>query len=328
MKKKKEMSVDTLKNTQKKGLVLNGGGVLGVAHVGALKRLNELGKFEYEYYAGSSVGAIIATGMALDASYEFIERLVARVDFNVLLDDTPYDANVLDILRLLRKYGWYKGEALKELYRSFIHDLTGNGDITMLEAFNLTGKFLLLTAFRTNDSTTVEITKDTYPHVPVKDALYWSSSYPFLFATEPVRAVDIKHYTSVDPGCDVVFIDGGTLNNYPFDLLAQYTPIETILGLHLSNDKEELLYNNSQRCAVTKLPPPPTNILAHTLVCAEAIRMQAMSSHVSAPIWANTISINVGSLSSTDFNITQETKSRLFQIGYDSVLGPKAPKLF
>ena len=141
------MSIDILKNTRK-GLVLNGGGVLGVAHVGALKRLNELGKFEYEYYAGSSVGAIIATGMALDASYEFIERLVARVDFNVLLDDTPYDANVLDILRLLRKYGWYKGEALKELYRSFIHDLTGNGDITMLEAYNLTGKFLLLTAFK------------------------------------------------------------------------------------------------------------------------------------------------------------------------------------
>jgi len=314
-----------MKMGEKKGIVFNGGGVLGVAHVGALKRLYELGKFEYEFYAGSSVGAIIATGMALDASYEFIERLVARVDFKVLLDDTPYDANVLDILRLLRKYGWYKGEAIKELYKSFIHDLTGNGDITMLQAYESTGKFLLLTTFRTNDSTTVEITKDTYPHAPVYEALYWSSAYPFLFATEPVRAADIKKYTGVDPHNDVVFIDGGTLNNYPFDLLAKHTPVNTIIGLHLSNDQEELLYNNTQRCKKEALPPPPTNILAHALICAEAIRLQAMSSHVNAEIWSNTISINVGSLSSTDFNISQETKQSLFQIGYNSVIGPKGP---
>lgn len=303
-----------------RGLVLSGGGVLGVAHVGALKELNDLNNFIFDYYAGSSIGAVIATGLSMDASYEFIERLVKNLDFKNFMDDTKYDANIFDFVRLIRKLGWYKGYNIEEFYKGFIRDLCGNAEITLLEAYNQFNKFLLITTFRTNDGVTVELTKDYYPNLPIYKALMYTTAYPGFFATEVVTREDILQYSGgqYDPGCGVIFSDGGVLNNYPVNLLAKYTPLDTIIGLYLCNDTK-LINDGCNLNATVSLPPPPNSVISFAISILNAISLQSNSIHIKSDVWLQTIAIDVGDINSLNFNITQDQKNKLFLSGQTAV---------
>lgn len=298
-----------------RGLVLNGGGVLGIAHVGALQKLKENDLFEYEYYAGASIGSLIAAALSMDASYEYIEQLVFNLDFSRFMDDTPYDLSVIDTTRLIWRYGWYKGEALEKFYMDVIGTLSGDPNITMQEAYNKFGKHLIMTAYRTNDSSTVEINAETFPNLPVYKALKWSSCYPFFFATETVSSDDIAKYTGHSgPGVDTIFADGGILNNYPIKLLAKYIPLESIIGLHLTSS------NEVTRPLGAPLPPPPKNIVEYALGMASATRNQAMTVHISKEAWSRTIPILTGNYSSMDLHLTKLQKKELFMIGAQAVV--------
>ncbi len=70
------------------GLVLSGGGARGVAHIGALKALEQL-HVPIDYIAGTSMGAVVgglyASGMSPDA----MEHWFAEADWRYLLSDTP-----------------------------------------------------------------------------------------------------------------------------------------------------------------------------------------------------------------------------------------------
>ena len=62
---------------KKIGLVLSGGGVRGVAHIGALKALHEMGirpSLVSGTSAGSIVGAMYAAGHPLDAILDFFKN--------------------------------------------------------------------------------------------------------------------------------------------------------------------------------------------------------------------------------------------------------------
>ena len=62
-------------STQEFGLVLSGGGALGLAHIGAIKALEEYG-IEPRYVAGSSMGAIIGVMYAAGYSADEIMAIV------------------------------------------------------------------------------------------------------------------------------------------------------------------------------------------------------------------------------------------------------------
>jgi NTE family protein len=71
------------------GIVLAGGGARGFAHIGVLKALNEAG-VPFDHLGGTSMGAIIAAGMAAEWSIEELSERVraAFVDSNPLSDYT------------------------------------------------------------------------------------------------------------------------------------------------------------------------------------------------------------------------------------------------
>ena len=72
----------------KLGLVLGGGGARGMAHVGVLKRLEEL-RIPVDYITGTSMGGIIAGLYASGMSANEIEKVVIENDWNaVFLDKT------------------------------------------------------------------------------------------------------------------------------------------------------------------------------------------------------------------------------------------------
>lgn len=91
------------------GVVLNGGGARGLAHIGALKALDEL-SIPIDFIAGSSMGAIIAAGYASMSVSELI-RFAEEYSLNFKKDWT------LPIMALL------KGKYNTDFYQHFLSDM-------------------------------------------------------------------------------------------------------------------------------------------------------------------------------------------------------------
>ncbi|WP_311195829.1 patatin-like phospholipase family protein [Antarcticibacterium sp. 1MA-6-2] len=73
----------------KVGLVLSGGGAKGLAHIGALKVIEEAG-IKIDYIGGSSMGAIVGALYASGYTAAQLDSLFHEINFNILLqDDIP-----------------------------------------------------------------------------------------------------------------------------------------------------------------------------------------------------------------------------------------------
>ncbi|MEY4878609.1 MAG: family protein RssA [Pseudomonadota bacterium] len=114
-------------------VVLAGGGARGFAHIGVLKALQESG-VPFDYVAGTSMGGIVAAGLALEWSIEEITERVrdAFVDNNPLSDFTlPLIAlfRGARVSALLRKhFGDVRIEDLPKPYFCVSADLTSGRD--------------------------------------------------------------------------------------------------------------------------------------------------------------------------------------------------------
>ena len=71
------------------GLVLSGGGAKGMAHIGALKVIEESG-VRLDYIGGTSMGAIVGALYASGYSARELDSLFTQTDFtNLIQDDLP-----------------------------------------------------------------------------------------------------------------------------------------------------------------------------------------------------------------------------------------------
>jgi NTE family protein len=79
------------------GLVLSGGGARGYAHIGALRALREHG-IPLDFLGGTSMGAVIAAGVALGWNGEELESRVR----NAFVDTSPLNDFALPMLALMK----------------------------------------------------------------------------------------------------------------------------------------------------------------------------------------------------------------------------------
>ena len=87
-------------------MVLEGGGVKGVAYAGAFAALSDAGAVDdIEHVAGTSAGALMALAFSLGYSADEIQQIVLQLDFKKFRDGTLLGNSV----RLVRDYGLYKG---------------------------------------------------------------------------------------------------------------------------------------------------------------------------------------------------------------------------
>ena len=70
--------------------VFEGGGVRGIAHVGAICALAEKG-YEWERVAGTSAGAIIAALVAAGYSCSELKTIITDIDYNKFTKKTFID---------------------------------------------------------------------------------------------------------------------------------------------------------------------------------------------------------------------------------------------
>ena len=79
-------ATETAEHRKKVGLVLSGGGAKGIAHIGALKIIEETG-IPIDYVVGTSMGSIIGGLYSIGYSPEQMDSMVRKQDWQFLLSD-------------------------------------------------------------------------------------------------------------------------------------------------------------------------------------------------------------------------------------------------
>jgi NTE family protein len=276
--------------------VFSGGGLKGFALVGAYEVLEKKG-YQFKRVAGTSAGAILASFIAAGYTAKEMERLFDDLDLNSLLDSrlTMLPFPLLKWLHIYWRLGLYQG---KELEKWFLEKLADKGVYSFsdlpegslkLVASDLTnGRMIVLP----DDLERYGIAKETFP---VARAVRMSCGIPFFF--EPVRL-------KIGSG-DTIVVDGGVLSNFPMwifdnDVGKRDRPV---IGLKLSRRKEE--FEGRQ--------------INNAINLFEALFSTMKNAHdekyISRKHEKNIVFIPVDNYSATQFDLDEESKRNLMDIG-------------
>ena len=237
-----------------KYLVLKGGGIRGIAFVGALKVLEEKRVTQsIEKVAGTSAGAI--TGVLLATGYNAAQMLEILSELNIRQFNDGEMFFIGGQKRLRKNYGWYKGKKLENWIGRQIAARTGNENTTFMQLHQLAlsdrnYKDIYITATNLTQQKTEIFSWKTHPDMPLKIAVRASASIPLYFGAV---FMDSSGNIAAHPeeGNDYnVYADGGLAANYPItifnsindDELGKINP--ATLGLSLERP-EQIAYSKN-----------------------------------------------------------------------------------
>lgn len=279
-----------------KNLVFEGGGVKGIAFVGALQQLYKHNLLtNIVNVAGTSAGSGVATLFACGYNTDELKNIVWKCNFNTFKDDSF--GIFRDLWRLYYSYGFHDGKELKIFHEKLIYDKLGIPNITFEQFYQLTQKDLTITGTCLTDSNIHYFNKDNTPNMIVSDAIQISMSIPYYF--KPIV------YNNK------IFVDGGLLNNFPVDYYdledIDRNPIinEETLGLQLESLKEFDHMPNK----ISSFADFSTTTLNVVLNEISELRLGTKCDK------RKLIKINTGTVSATDFNLGEEQKQFLYNAG-------------
>ncbi len=281
-----------------KNLVFEGGGIRGVAYLGALHELSIAGILDgIESFAGTSAGSIAAAILACGGSIEFMEQFFGQTNFADLLDCSSWKLrNLYDIVST---WGLCSGDIITEKISAILKTLLGNPDITFQQAHNITGKELIITGVCLSTRNVKYFSRRNYPDMQIALAIRISCSIPIVF--KPVE-FDGR-----------LWVDGGCLDNYPMRAYHvihgdSITIPEETLGLTLKSDID-----------INKQWPPIESIASFASSLIATIRDSPQKIHIDSADKMRTITIPTGGISSTHFGLTEGEKQSLISSGRESV---------
>ncbi len=209
----------------KVGLVLSGGGAKGLAHIGALKVIEESG-IKVDYIGGTSMGAIVGALYASGYSAHELDSIFKKTDFTDLIQDnvprgakTFYEKEDSERYALSLPFTNFKvsfPQAIsggQNIYNMLVQLLFHVKDIQDFRKLPI--PFLCIA---TNVETGEEILLDK-GYLP--EAIVASGTFPSLF--EP---------SEIDGD---ILIDGGVVNNYPIDQV-RAMGADIIIGVDVQHD--------------------------------------------------------------------------------------------
>ena len=226
------ISLEAQNKDLKIGLVFSGGGAKCMAQIGALKVIEEAG-IEIDYVGGTSMGAIIGAMYSLGYSAAEIEQYLGSVNWDALLNNT--------IPR--NRLSFFDRKANSRYLLHFPIDSNG---VNVPKGLNF-AQYIM------KELST--ITQQSYPYLSFDEL-----PIPFfcvatnlesgnLRVFEQGRLIDALRASSAFPSLftpyffeDSLYIDGGVLNNYPVQVMAE-KDLDYIIGVDMQdylNNREDL----------------------------------------------------------------------------------------
>lgn len=199
------------KETKYKKLVLAGGGLKGLAYVGAINALRKLRALDYiDEVVGCSIGAVFALLIILGYSDDELHDFLLHFHYDQLKD--------LDFFKIITEWGVESGSKIETFLIQLIKNKTGLDNPTFSELYNKVGSSLIVNAVALDEFNLHYFGLRESPNMKVVKAIRASISVPGLFT--PVK------YNNH------LFVDGGLLNNFPIDYFKDKGILgSSILGL-------------------------------------------------------------------------------------------------
>lgn len=319
--------------SQFRNLIFEGGGVKGIAYVGAMEVLEAEGILDdIVRVGGTSAGAINATLFACGYTNDEQRDIMEELDFNKFMEDSWLIFH--DIDRLVSEYGWHKGD----FFRSWIGDLIskkmGSQNISFRDLDHADRPSLYVYGSNLSTGYAEVFSVEHTPTMRIVDAIRISMSLPLFFAA--IR----------NPRGDV-FVDGGLLKNYPiklFDRLkyigeserdsaarsTDYYDAENRKFLVGSNaSRSPYVYNrqtlglrldSAEEIAAFRYGDVPSSTPIDSFVeYAKALLRTMLNAqevaHLHSDDWQRTIYIDTIGVRTTNFDLDHKTKEALIEAG-------------
>jgi len=217
----------------KVAVVLSGGGAKGVAHIGALKVIEEAG-IPIDMVCGTSMGSLIGALYCMGYSTDFLDSLVRAQDWTFLLSDRTdpnklnlrqrEEQNTYTIIRGISKEqpqrgGLIRGTNLRILFNKLCHESPAHQlwGISITDSICFDSLPIPFACVATDIVTNKEI---VFHSGHLIQAMRASMAIPGVFT--PVRMGDM------------VLLDGGLRNNYPADI-ARAMGADIVIGVSVQD---------------------------------------------------------------------------------------------
>lgn len=270
--------------THKTNLVLSGGGIKGITHIGALYALEKLDILQHiTHFAGTSVGSLIiglyVVGYSPLELYEFVKAFNFKEAKGVDINNIQY-------------YGLDDGNKIQYILKRLISNKKMPDTITLEELYTITKKHITLTTVCINTMKTCYISHITHPKLELVKAIMMSISIPLIFC--PV------HYEND------MYIDGACLDNYPMSVFKDN--LKSTIGIILSDSSERIDINDLETYFIRVF-----KCIANSVSGSNAFKLHNKYDKC-------TIEINVNIIDSIDFDIGESIKDDLFLVGFDAIV--------
>lgn len=283
-------------------LVFKGGGVKGIAYVGAMKALEEANiSSQISGFAGTSAGSIVAALGACRISSDTLNTFLASTNYENFKDKGGIFNFVED---LANKFGPYEGDYfLNSWFKVFLQQQNINPTITFEEVYAQFGTTLKVFSTDLNTQKIQEFSLAKTPNVQIAMAVRASMSIPLFFKA--------WQFPDANPSSHL-YVDGGVMYNYPIDTFDNAnSPADATLGFFLAD-----LQNAA-----------PPNDLTYGVDYLETYIKSLFEALLNSQNWMieknlyeseRTIQIDDLGISATDFSITPQQVQALYHSGYTS----------
>lgn len=262
-------------------LVLSGGGIKGIAHIGVLYALDKIKCLEkITEFSGTSVGSLIMSMYVLGYTpaelYDFIKL------FNL---GKLKNISIMNI----HLFGLDTGSRIEYVIKRLIKGKKLNENITLKELYEIKKKKMLFTTFCLNTMEVFYISHETHPDLPLYLAIRMSISIPFIYCPVEYNG----HF----------YVDGGIFDNYPMNVFKD--DIDNTIGILLVDSKDTIEKINDLETYVLRVIQS---------------MMIGMSINAKNGYEKNTIEIHVESINIVNYEIDDVKKDQLFIKGYKSLM--------
>lgn len=281
-------------------LVCQGGGVRGIAHIGALCALEDYG-FTFNCFAGTSAGALVTSLMAVGYSAYEVKKILFDLDFNLYINKTilasiPFVGRNLS---LFKSKGIFSTTAIEELLtelysvkgKKYFKDISNNSNFLRFIATDITQKQILILP---EDLKKYNIDPMNFE---ISKAVKMSISLPLIFIPEKLKT----------PNGSCYIVDGGLISNLPIWLFNKNTKYPTFALKLVSNQDKNIAY--AEKCSLSKYL---MDLLDACMDKNESIYFSSLNN-------IHTIDIPTFNIAVTDFYISHQNKEKLFNSGYDTM---------
>lgn len=275
--------------------VFEGGGVKGIAFLGALLVMEEHG-YTWEKLAGTSAGSIVAALLSAGYTSQELKPIYEELDYLYFLQRSGIGRLpvVGPIYELVVREGVYRADRIE----LFVEDLLRRkgirtfgdlpiGKLRIVASDISIGKMLVMP----DDLVRYDLDPEDFP---IARAVRMSSSIPFFFQPALLKKPGQTHY----------IVDGALLSNYPVWLFdVEGTPRWPTIGFRLQDDQGK---RNEDR--IKGLFSFASSLLSTMLDAHDRLYVEKAKA-------VRTIFINTLGVRTTQFQLPPEMKQQLFSSG-------------